>query len=64
MADFVKDSQGYTRSQELQREMAMQLEVIGFVDHTHASATKLRDDAIVRNGFADHALTFQAELCG
>ena len=34
--------------------MAMQLEVLRFVHHTHPAATELRDDAIVRNGFADH----------
>ena len=40
--------------QELQRDMAMQLEVFGLVDHTHPAATELREDAIVRDGLADH----------
>src|ERR1700676_4007699 len=39
---------------KLQRHMAMQLEVFGFVDHTHPAATELRDDAIVRDGLGDH----------
>jgi hypothetical protein len=34
--------------------MAVQLEVFGFVDHTHPSIAELRDDAIVRDGLADH----------
>src|SRR5450631_4525596 len=49
MAVFVKDSQDYTRSQELQRDMPMQLEVIGYVHYTHASAAELRENATVRN---------------
>src|SRR5579862_9863457 len=40
--------------QELQRDMPVQLEVFGFVHHTHPAATELREDAIVRNGLADH----------
>ena len=34
--------------------MAVQLEVFGFVHHTHPAATELREDAIVRDGLADH----------
>ena len=33
--------------------MAAQLEVFGFVDHTH-SAAELRQDAIIRNGLPNH----------
>jgi hypothetical protein len=40
--------------QKLQRDVAVQLEVFGFIDHTHPAATELRKDAIVRNGLADH----------
>ena len=40
--------------QEFQRDVPVQLEVFGFVDHTHPAATELREDAIVRDGFADH----------
>ena len=52
--------------QELQRDMAAQLEVFGLVDHTHAAATKLLHDAIVRDGLADHVeiISFRAGVCG
>ena len=40
--------------QELQRDMAMQLEVFGFVHHTHPAATELRENAIVRDCLANH----------
>jgi hypothetical protein len=39
--------------QELQRNMAVQLEVFGFVIHTHPATPKLLYDAIVRDGFAE-----------
>jgi hypothetical protein len=45
-----------------QQDMAAQLEVFGFVDHTHPAAAELRQNAVMRNGFADHALIFQAGL--
>src|ERR1700692_392075 len=34
--------------------MTVQLEVFRFVHHTHPAATELRENAIVRNGLADH----------
>jgi hypothetical protein len=37
--------------------VAVQLEVFGFVHHTHPAATELRENAIVRDGFADHAFS-------
>ena len=40
--------------QELQSHEAAKLGVLGFVNDTHAAATELFDDAIVRYGFADH----------
>ena len=40
--------------QEFQGDEAMQLHVFGFVDDTHPSTTKFFDDAIVRDGLADH----------
>jgi len=41
--------------QELQGDKAMQLYVLSLVDHAHAAATQLLDDAVVRNGLADHS---------
>jgi hypothetical protein len=40
---------------ELEGNVATELQVLGFVNYTHAPATKLLDDAIVRDGLADHA---------
>jgi len=40
--------------QELQRDAAMQLEIFSLVDHTHPAAAQLAQDAVVRDGFADH----------
>ena len=42
------------RGQEFQRDVAPQLEVFGFVDHTHPAAAELRENPVMRNGFADH----------
>ena len=47
--------------QEFQRNMAVQLEIFRFVDHTHAAATELLQDAIVRDGLADHQFIFRSE---
>jgi hypothetical protein len=40
--------------QEFERDVAMQLEVFGFVHHTHPAATELRENAIVRDDLANH----------
>ena len=45
--------------QELQRNEAAQLGVLGLIDHTHAAATELLNDAIVRDGLADHSCLTQ-----
>ena len=34
----------------------MQPSVLSLVDHTHPAATKLLDDAVMRDGLADHRL--------
>ena len=41
--------------QEFQGDEAVEFGVFGFVDHTHAAAAELLNDAIVRDGLADHA---------
>ena len=39
---------------EFQRDEASELEVFGFVDHAHPAAAQFLDNAVMRNGFADH----------
>src|SRR5437763_11693345 len=41
--------------QEFQRDKAAEFGILGLVDHTHAAATQLLDDAVMRDGLADHA---------
>jgi hypothetical protein len=43
---------GYVFGQKLEGDEAIELHVFGFVDHTHAAATELLDDAVVRDGLA------------
>ena len=45
---------GQLVGQELQGDEAAELSVLGLVDHTHPAAAELLDDAVVRNGLADH----------
>src|ERR1017187_9387324 len=45
---------GYFIGQELEGDETMQPRVLGFIDHTHATAAKLFDNAVVRDGLADH----------
>ena len=40
--------------QELKSDKAAELHVLGLVDHTHPAAAELLDDAVVRDGLADH----------
>ena len=42
------------RREELQCDEAMQPRVLGLVHYPHATATELLDDAVVRDGSADH----------
>jgi hypothetical protein len=46
--------------QELQSHKTVQLHIFGLVDHTHAAAAQLLDDAVVRDGLPDHC----AEILG
>ena len=45
---------GHILRQEFQSDKAMQSRVLGFVDHTHPATAELLDNAVVRDGLADH----------
>src|SRR5882672_7437266 len=45
---------GNVVGQELEGNEAAELQVLSLVDHTHASAAELLNDAVVRDGLADH----------
>jgi hypothetical protein len=45
---------GKTFGQEFQRNEAMKPYVLGLVDDTHPAATEFLDDAVMRNGLANH----------
>ena len=47
---------GYLVGQELEGNKPTELDVLGLVDNTHTTATQLLDDAVVRNGLADHSV--------
>jgi hypothetical protein len=40
--------------QELQGDESTKLRILGLVYHSHAPAPELLDDAVVRNGLANH----------
>src|SRR6202049_335831 len=42
--------------QELQGDEATKLRVLGLVDHAHPTAAKFLDDAVMRDGLADHSV--------
>src|SRR5207237_6863259 len=46
---------GHAFRQELKGDKAVQPRVFGLVNNTHAAATELLDDAVVRDGPPDHA---------
>jgi hypothetical protein len=45
---------GYFVRQEFQRDKTAQRDILGLIDHTHPAATQSLDDAVVRDGLADH----------
>ena len=40
--------------EELQRDKAMKLRVFGLIHHTHPTTAEFLNDAVVRDGLADH----------
>jgi hypothetical protein len=47
---------GDTVRKEFQGNEAMQTDVFGLINHTHAAAAELLNDAVVRDGLADKRL--------
>ena len=47
---------GNLLGQEFQSDETMEPGVFGLIDHTHAAAAQLFNDAVVRDGLPDHAL--------
>jgi hypothetical protein len=45
---------GHVVGQELKSYEAAQLHIFGFVDDTHTTTAELLDNAVVRDGLADH----------
>ena len=52
---------GYLIGQEFESNETVKADLLGLVDHSHAAATELFDDAIVRNGLADHLKPMRPE---
>jgi hypothetical protein len=46
---------GYFIRQELEGNKPLELDVLSLVDHTHSDASDFLDDAVVRDGLADHS---------
>jgi hypothetical protein len=44
---------GHFFRQEFESDKTVETNVLGLVDHTHATTTELLDDAVVRDGLAD-----------
>jgi hypothetical protein len=42
--------------QELQRNEATKLGILGFIDYTHSPAAQLLDNAVMGDGLPDHGL--------
>ena len=47
---------------KLKRDKPVQCQVFGFVHHTHPAAAELFEDAIVRDGLADHDANLTSEI--
>ena len=45
---------GELRRQKLQSDSPPQIKVFSLVDHSHAAASELADDAVMRDGLTDH----------
>ncbi len=45
---------GYVVGQELEGDKATELHILSLVDHAHPATAEFLDDAVVRDGLADH----------
>jgi hypothetical protein len=45
---------GYVVRQEFEGDKPAQLHILSFVDHSHPATAELLDDAVMRDGLADH----------
>ena len=45
---------GYVVGQELEGHKATEFDILGLVDHTHPTAAEFFDNAVMRDGLADH----------
>src|SRR5580693_1085745 len=45
---------GNVVGQKLESYKTTEVQVLGFIDHAHSAATKFLEDAVVRDGLADH----------
>jgi hypothetical protein len=51
---------GHFIGQELEGDKATEFDILGLIDDTHAAATQFLDDAVVRDGLADHSVGSRA----
>jgi hypothetical protein len=53
---------GHLIRQELQGNKTMESSVLGLVDHTHPATAQLLNDAVVRDGLADHGEAWELRV--
>jgi hypothetical protein len=55
---------GYIHRQKLERDETVETSILGFVNDSHPAATELFNDAVMRDGLADHCKqTALGEAC-
>lgn len=60
---FIEKCQSQNRKllTELKSDDALELGVLGFVNHAHAAFAELDEDFVVGDGLADHIINFLAK---
>jgi hypothetical protein len=51
---------GNLSRQEFDRDVALELRILGFVNDAHAAFAELGEDFVVENGFADHGVNISS----